>query len=418
MEEKKRATLEEEIDESLDYINTDTFVLNRKTETKKGWWKRKTRWQKFFFILGIVIIAFSIAAMFIYIYARQVFGDEIGIALLGYYYKGQEQIPYANGWQKIGYAMTNSAITWVFTLFIIAAVITLIFISNVLIRLFTNKESHKSQTIASLLKSLVKYVFIIVGVGFILAVWGVDVAGIIAGVGVLTLVIGLGCQSLIQDIVSGLFIVFDDYFSVGDVVIIDGFRGTIIEVGLKTTKLEDAGGNIKSITNSQITTVTNLSRLDSMVLVTIGCAYEEDIVRVEGLISSHMEDFRKSIPNITKGPFYKGIDNISASSIDFLVLCYCKEADRYQVTRDIKRELLYLFRDNDVIIPYQQISVNEPNDKKRPIADDVEKMWALKANNANRGIGVKKAPKSKKKNIFKKVGDAVKEEANDASKNV
>ena len=411
---KNKEELEAMIDKSLEDINTDTLVLDpAEPKKKKGWWKNKTKWQKFAFILGIAIIVISIMAMVVWIYSRQIFGDELGDVLLGYYYSGEEKIYFNNGWQKIGHAMTNSIITWVLTLFIIAAVITLIFISNVLIRLFTNKASHKSQTIASLMRSLVKYVFIIVGAGFILAAWGVDVAGIIAGVGVLTLVIGLGCQSLIQDIVGGLFIVFDDYFSVGDVVIVDGFRGTVVEVGLKTTKFEDAGGNIKSISNSQITTVVNLSRLDSMVLVTIGCAYEEDIMRVEGLIASHMEELRKNIPNITKGPIYKGIDNISASSIDFLVLCYCKEADRYQVTRDIKRELLYLFRNNDVIIPYQQISVNPANDVNRPTANEVETLWATKANNSNRGIGVKKAPKSKKKNIFKKVGDAVKAEANE-----
>ena len=325
---KNKEELEAEIDQSLENINTDTLVLNpTEPKKKKGWWKNKTKWQKFAFILGIAIIVISIMAMVVWIYSRQIFGDELGDVLLGYYYSGEEKIYFNNGWQKIGHAMTNSIITWVLTLFIIAAVITLIFISNVLIRLFTNKASHKSQTIASLMRSLVKYVFIIVGAGFILAAWGVDVAGIIAGVGVLTLVIGLGCQSLIQDIVGGLFIVFDDYFSVGDVVIVDGFRGTVVEVGLKTTKFEDAGGNIKSISNSQITTVVNLSRLDSMVLVTIGCAYEEDIMRVEGLIASHMEELRKNIPNITKGPIYKGIDNISASSIDFLVISIltCKE---------------------------------------------------------------------------------------------
>lgn len=379
---------------------------------KKNWWQRKTASQKFTFILSLVILLLSILAVLAWIFCRQIFGDEVGDAVLGSYVNSSgDTIYFKTGWDLVVYQATNSLINWIATLFIIAFAIAIIFIANVLIHLFTSKKSRKSQTIGSLAKSLVKYIGIIVALGFILAVWGVDVAGIIAGVGVLTLIVGLGCQTLIQDVISGLFIVFDDYFAVGDMVIIDGFRGTIIEVGLKTTKLQDAGGNIKSISNSQIATVVNLSRLDSMVTVTIGCAYEEDIVRVEGVIAEAMADFRTKIPNITEGPFYKGIDNIGTSSIDFLVLAYCKEANRFQVTRDLKRELILLFRNNNIIIPFTQITVNKENPQDRPTASEVQLMWANKVNNENRGIGVQEKQEkkqSKGKKFIKKVADSVK----------
>lgn len=387
----------------------------KEPKKKKGWWGRKTTGQKFSFIISALILVISIGAVLCWVYSRQLFGDELGNALLGSYEDDNGVVVYfKNGWDLIGYRMSSSLFSWVASLFIIAITIAVVFIVNVLIALFTNKKSRKSQTVASLAKSLVKYIGIIVALGFILAVWGVDVAGIVAGVGVLTLIVGLGCQTLIQDVISGLFIVFDDYFAVGDMVIIDGFRGTIVEVGLKTTKLQDAGGNIKSISNSQIATVVNLSRMDSMVTVTIGCAYEEDIVRVEGIIAAAMEDFRKSIPNITDGPHYKGIDNIGSSSIDFLVLAFCKESNRFQVTRDLKRELVLLFRKNNVIIPYTQISVNKENPSDRPKASDVQKMWSTKANNLNRGIEHEenKEPKKKKNKFIDKVTEAAKEAKN------
>ena len=379
---------------------------------KKNWWQRKTPSQKFTFIISIVVLLLSILAVIVWIFCRQIFGDEIGNAVFGSYVNADgDEVYFKNGWELIMFQATSSIINWIATLFIVAFAIAIIFIANVIIHLCTSKKSRKSQTIGSLAKSLVKYIGIIVAIGFILAVWGVDVAGIIAGVGVLTLIVGLGCQTLIQDVISGLFIVFDDYFAVGDMVIIDGFRGTIIEVGLKTTKLQDAGGNIKSISNSQIATVVNLSRLDSMVTVTIGCAYEEDIVRVEGVIAEAMAEFRTKIPNITEGPLYKGIDNIGPSSIDFLVLAYCKEANRFQVTRDLKRELILLFRQNNIIIPFTQITVNKENPQDRPTASEVQQMWANKATNENRGIGVKvveEKKQSKGKKFMKRVADSVK----------
>ena len=107
----------------------------------------------------------------------------------------------------------------------------------------------------------------IVAIAVILTLWGVNVVSVVAGLGILTLIVGLGCQTLIQDVISGVFIVFDDYFSVGDTVIVDGFRGKVASIGLKSTKIIDASGNIKSIPNSSISTVTNVSRLPTMVTV-------------------------------------------------------------------------------------------------------------------------------------------------------
>ena len=283
--------------------------------------------------------------------------------------------------------------------------VTIIFIATFITHLFDNK-SRKAKTISSLVRSLIKYVVILALICIILVVWGVDVIGIIAGVGILTLIIGLGCQTLIQDVISGLFIVFDDYFAVGDTVIIDGFRGTIIDVGLKTTKLQDFGGNIKSITNSSILTVVNMSRLRSVVSVTLSVSYNEDVERVEAIILKEIEELKKKVPNIVDGPWYKGIDNISASSIDFLVLCFVMEENRFQVTRDLKREFYLAFKKNNVQIPYTQVTVNPEDNKDRPKASPEEVVLALQEQKKLRGIGEEK-PKKKKKTVLTKVKESL-----------
>ena len=376
-------------------------IENKETEQKnkrsiKEWWKNKKTSAKISFILAIIIFAIGIFFFFAWANGREVFGDEFGDKYLG--------VGVANGYVLIGQGIANTGVKWMYTLLIIVICTLLMFVVNFIVNIFCNR-TKKSQTVGSLIKSLAKYIIVIVGIGFILAAWGVNVAGILAGVGVLTLIVGLGCQSLIQDVVAGMFIVFDDYYSVGDIVIIDGFRGVISDVGLKATKITDFGGNIKSINNSAISTMVNLSRQDSMITVTIGCAYEEDIVRVEGIIQGAMEDFKNKIPGITKGPFYKGIDCINASSIDFLVLCYSKEIDRYQVTRDLKRELVLLFKNNNVIIPYTQISVNPQNDNNRPQASEMEIALARKAIIEQRGIGKKE--EKEKKSFIKKAAEAL-----------
>ena len=359
------------------------------TEIKKGnWWTRKTTFQKVTFIIGCLLFIVALSLFFMVMDARRILGNEIGDQLFG------EGV--ANGWVYPWRAITTSSIVAIVTIVIIFVAFILIFVSNFITHLFDNK-SRKAKTISSLIRSLIKYIVIIAAICFILILWGVDVIGIIAGVGVLTLIIGLGCQSLIQDVISGIFIVFDDYFAVGDTVIIDGFRGTIVEVGLKTTKLQDFGGNIKSITNSSINTVVNMSRLRSVASVTLSVSYNEDVERVEALIINEIEELKTKIPNIIEGPWYKGIDNITASSIDFLVLCFVEETNRFQVTRDLKREFYLLFKKNNVQIPYTQVTINPEDDKQREKASPEEVAIALKEQRKLRGIKEDTNPKKKKK---------------------
>ena len=376
-------------------------------EVKKGnWWARKTTGQKVSFIIGAVIFLLSLAGFIVFMNARQIFGDEMGDLLFG------EGI--SSGWEELGIALVEGSAKWAISAILVFMAIVFIFIATFITHLFDNK-SRKAKTISSLIRSLIKYITIIVVVCIILIVWGVDVIGIVAGVGILTLVIGLGCQSLIQDVISGMFIVFDDYFAVGDTVIIDGFRGTIIDVGLKTTKLQDFGGNIKSITNSSILTVVNMSRMRSVASVTLSVSYNEDVERVEALIINEIEEIKKKVPNIIEGPWYKGIDNISASSIDFLVLAFTSEDNRFQVTRDLKREFYLLFKKNDIQIPYTQVTINPEDDKNRQKASPEEVLVALKEQKKLRGIKDEE-PVKKKKNVKQTVAKKVRESLDKTTK--
>ena len=369
-------------------------------EVKKGnWWARKTTGQKVSFIIGVVIFLISFAGFLVFMSARSIFGDELGNRLFG------EGV--ASGWVKLGQILIDGSAKWIISLILLFMAVVMIFIATFITHLFDNK-SRKAKTISSLIRSLIKYGIIIALICVILVVWGVDVIGIVAGVGILTLIIGLGCQSLIQDVISGLFIVFDDYFAVGDTVIIDGFRGTIIDVGLKTTKLQDFGGNIKSITNSSILTVVNMSRLRSVASVTLSVSYNEDVERVEALIINEIEELKKNVPNIVDGPWYKGIDSISASSVDFLVLAFVMEENRFQVTRDLKREFYLLFKKHDIQIPYTQVTVNQQDDKTRQKASAEETLVALQEQKKLRGIQdePKKTKKDKKATVINRVKES------------
>ena len=353
---------------------------------KENWWARKSIAGKVSFIIAVILALICIFAFIVIMDLRRFVDAELADMVYG------EGVP--SGWAAAGNAMAHSVGSWLITAIIVFLTFLVIFICNFITHLFDN-GSRKARTISSLIRSLVKYITIIAAIAFVLIAWGVDVAGIVAGVGVLTLIIGLGCQSLIQDVVSGLFIVFDDYFAQGDMVIIDGFRGTVVEVGLKTTKLQDFGGNIKSITNSSISTVVNMSRLRSVCTIKLSISYNEDVERVEALVVKECEKLPEKVPNITEGPWYKGIDDITSSSVILLVLAFTTEDNRFQVTRDLKREFYLLFKRHNIQIPYQQITVNPADEKERKKASAEQTEIAVRHHNTLRGIEGK-TPKKKR----------------------
>ena len=135
-------------------------------------------------------------------------------------------------------------------------IITVAFILNWIIKILFSKlfsRNKRGMTIIKLVTSFIKYLIAIVAILLILSAFGVNTGTLLASAGILGLVIGLGAQSLIADIIAGLFIVFEGEFRVGDIVTIGGFRGTVMDIGLRTTKIMGVDGNIKIFNNSDIT---------------------------------------------------------------------------------------------------------------------------------------------------------------------
>lgn len=378
-------------------------VINVK---KSNWFTKKTKAQKTSFVISIILFIVCIFVLAVSMHLRTFAGDEIADSVYG------EGV--ANGWVVIGKAFQGSVVSWIATFIVIALAFVCIFIVNFLSRLLTGK-GRKAKTIGALIRSLTKYVVIIAALAIILSFWGVNIASILAGVGIVTLIIGLGCQTLVQDVIAGLFIVFDDYFAVGDICIIDGFRGTIVDIGLKSTKIKDAGGNIKSINNSSITTVVDLSREDSMVTVSFGFSYNEDPRRVEGILIKELPNIKKRIPQITSDLSYKGISELCDSEVSYMVLCFCKEGDRFQVTRDLNRELLMLAKDYNLQYVYPQIVVNKPDDENCPAPTAEEKEISSKELEKLRALPVVEEEKSF--NFFKKAKKSFDETTNNFEQN-
>lgn len=372
---------------------------------QSNWWKGKSNKQKTTFIISQVLFLISILALLALIFCRQLFGDEIGDAILG------ENIE--NGFVAMGNAFAYSGNKIIFSFITIFVTFIITYILDFIVRLCTN-NGKKAKTVGSLIRSLVKYIAVIVDIAIILATWGVDVASIVAGLGVLTLIIGLGCQVLIQDVISGLFLVFDDYFDVGDMVIIDGFRGYVSQIGLRSIKIDDHLGNIKSINNSSIVSCVNLSREDNTVAIEIYVAYNEDPRRIEALLIRELPKLKDKIPQAITPPSYIGISNYGDSGICYKVVATCKAAYRFQLERDMKREVYLILVDNNINIPFTSLTVYAGKDEALDVATSKDVEISEEHEKKIR----KPAKQAKKKNIFQHVKATYEETLEETKKEV
>ena len=217
------------------------------------------------------------------------------------------------------------------------------------------KRSQREITIVRLVSNMIKCVVTVIMVIAVLAVWGIDTTALITGAGVITLVVGLGMQSLIGDVVAGLFIVFENEFNVGDIITVGDFRGTVVSIGIRTTKLE-AVGNIKIINNSDIRGVLNQTVNPSTAKSLIDIEYGDSLERVEEIIKTKLPEIK--IDGIIEGISYDGVASLGASGVTLQFTAKCYEGDIFVVQREMNKRLKVMFDENGIGIPFPQIVVH------------------------------------------------------------
>ena len=229
---------------------------------------------------------------------------------------------------------------------------------------FILSKPNTVNTFWALMKSVFKYGSSLVAVFLVLSAWGVETPTLLAGAGILGLAISFGAQSLIEDVISGLFILFEKQFVVGDIIQVNGFRGKVLEIGIRTTSFEDLNGDVMIINNSDIRMAINTSTNPSPVICDISIGYDESIERVENIIKNALPKFAEKIPEILVGPRYLGVQKLDESGVVLRIYARADELKKYQVTRDLNREIKLLFDENNITIPFNQLVVHYGDDRK------------------------------------------------------
>ncbi|MDD3338368.1 MAG: mechanosensitive ion channel [Lachnospiraceae bacterium] len=247
---------------------------------------------------------------------------------------------------------------------IMIEVIVVVGIVRKLIMSVFSSLGARMETVGRLLNSFAKYVSVIATLFYCLSLVGIDSGALLASAGIFGLVVGLGAQSLISDILAGIFIVFEGEFRVGDIVTIGDWRGTVREIGVRSTKIEDGSQNIKIINNSNISMVINMTKKYSYAFNDVGIEYNESLEHVEAILKEELPLLKERVPGIVAGPYYKGVVALGDSSVMIRILSQCEENDRIQLTRDLNRQLKLIFDRHHISIPFPQVVINQPMEQR------------------------------------------------------
>jgi small-conductance mechanosensitive channel len=235
------------------------------------------------------------------------------------------------------------------------------------------RRVQRAKTMGELLKSVITGVLVAVFGTMILSQLGVDIAPIIASAGIIGIALGFGAQSLVKDFLSGVFMIFEDQYGVGDVIDVGEATGTVEAVSLRVTRLRDLYGTVWYVPNGSILRVGNKSQNWSRAVVDVGVAYDEDIGRAQRILAEVAhdlwddEDYRSVI---IEEPEVTGIEALAPDAITLRVLVKTAPLEQWAVARELRQRIKARFDHEGIEIPFPQRVVWHRDGKPHPVSDD------------------------------------------------
>ncbi|MBJ6361676.1 mechanosensitive ion channel family protein [Paenibacillus sp. GCM10012307] len=267
-------------------------------------------------------------------------------------------------WQTIGWSAFR------IILILVLGRVSIIIVNKTIDHVVFNREPERLgqqvrriRTIGKLLKNVVAYAIHFVSVLLILSEFNINLGPLLAGAGVIGLAIGFGAQSLVKDVISGFFIVVEDQFAVGDIIQTGNFKGTVELIGLRSTRIQNWTGEVHIIPNGMINEVTNFSINNSLAVLDVSIAFEENIDRTVSAINGILA--RIDDPNLIKAPEVLGIQTLTATEASLRIVAECRPTTQVAVSRVLNREIKKALDANQIEMAYPRMITYQQNKEGR-----------------------------------------------------
>lgn len=230
-------------------------------------------------------------------------------------------------------------------------------------RLLADAEENKraqarADTITSVLSSVISAIVWAVAALMMLGVFDINIGPLLAGAGIAGIAIGFGCQTVVKDFMSGLFMLIEDQFGVGDVIDVGPVTGTVEAVSLRTTTIRDVSGTVWHVPNGEVARVGNYSQLWSRALLDVEVAYETDLRFAEGVIqrvaNEMWDDPEWGGDELMEAPEVWGIQSLGASGIAIRLVVKTEPSVQWKVERELRLRIKEAFDEAGIEIPFPQ----------------------------------------------------------------
>ena len=212
--------------------------------------------------------------------------------------------------------------------------------------LMSQRRRARAEAIASLLRSITSAFIACIGVLLVLAQLEINITPLLASAGVIGVALGFGAQSLVKDYLSGIFLILEDQYGVGDVVDLGPVVGTVEEVTLRVTRVRDMSGVVWYVRNGEVLRVANRSQGWTLAIVDLPVAYDENLDRVKDLVEAVAEDMDqdpKYDSMLLDKPAFAGVESVSGEAVTIRVTAKAAPEQQVAVTRIIRERLKITF---------------------------------------------------------------------------
>ncbi|MCG8510905.1 MAG: mechanosensitive ion channel, partial [Rhodospirillales bacterium] len=217
------------------------------------------------------------------------------------------------------------------------------------------ERGARARTLLPLLRNAILVVLVVMVTLIVLSEFGINIGPLLAGAGVVGLAIGFGSQKLVQDVITGVFILFEDTMSVGDVVTAGGMTGVVERLSIRSIRMRDLSGNVHTIPFSSVDTVTNMTKEFSMAVIEAGVAYREsvdDVIAALEQLAAEMQEDEEFGPLILEPLEMLGVDALADSAV--VIKCRFKTVPlkQWAVRREFNRRMKNRFDELGIEIPF------------------------------------------------------------------
>lgn len=223
---------------------------------------------------------------------------------------------------------------------------------------WSKQGQKRKKTLMILFSNIIKYTMLVIAVLMILNVYGVNTSALLASLGLVGLGISLALQDILKDFLAGVFIIFENQYDVGDTIEVAGFKGEVIALGLKTTKIKAYTGEVNMIANRNIGSVINHSASNSLAVVEFEVAYEENPKQVEEVLIAFCNKMNNQLKNLKGDVTLFGITKFGSSGVCYKITVETSPMKHFEVASLLRQALQLELAENNIEIPYSQVVIH------------------------------------------------------------